>query len=176
MISKKNCYSLEKTKKFLKKYRFVMIYQHNNLTVKQHIECFQSLKIDEIKTLVVKNSIVDQVLLKSENIQLKNVVQGPLFLIGCQNLEQVQTIWNSLKTSLNFLFLGCLINNHIYTHLDIQKSFQLTSTIYYEYFAVLDEMLNFKILVDYQKMIGQSLDTTRFLSILSLFLNKKNNL
>lgn len=179
MINKKNIYSIVKTKKFFEEYPLILLYQHNNLTVKQHIDLkiqIQSLlsksqeNLETIKILTVKNSIIEKVftlskdkvpaLLKKDRIQkntennqftdskntlaFSSVLQGPLFLLGCQNREQVQSIWNVLKSRPSFLFLGCKSNNQIYTHLDMEKSLQLNNTIYYDFLFVLDNHLRFQ--------------------------------
>lgn len=179
MINKKNIYSVEKTKKFFEEYPIILIYQHNNLTVKQHIHLkiqIQSLlsksqeNLETIKILTVKNSILDKVftlsknkvpaLLKKDQVQkngenkqfvvskktsaFSTLLEGPLVLVGLQNEEQVQSIWNILKTRSSFLFLGCKSNNQIYTHLDMNKSIELNNTIYYDFLFVLDNQLRFQ--------------------------------
>ena len=118
MISKKNVYSLENTKNFFKEYPIILIYQHNNLTVKQRIDLKVQLQtFNNIKTLTVKNSIVDRLCFSS----LQNLLQGPIILVGCHNLEELKYIWGILKTSPSFLFVGSEFNNKIYTHLDLKK-------------------------------------------------------
>lgn len=214
MISKKNIYSLEKTTKFFQEFPVVLIYQHNNLRVKQHIDLkVQLQQLDNVKTLTVKNSIVEKVCLlhskkpsflepkkrsllfqinsvnfsrkmeteskkdteKYNNYtenkkisssikflsdykdinnyahtdkitanQLETLLQGPVFLLGCYKLEEFRKIWDILKTSSSFLFLGGQFNNQIYTHLDIQKSLELNKSVYYELFNIFDQQLNFQ--------------------------------
>jgi hypothetical protein len=194
MISKKNIYSLEKTKNFFKEYPIILIYQHNNLTVKQHIDLkVQLQRLTYVKTLTVKNSIVDRVcfsfipckkeieidcsnfsilkknqklyssiqflhnkkninnvhLDKTNGNQLKNILQGPLFLLGCHNLEEVKNIWGILKVSPYFLFMGSQFNNQIYTHLDIEKSLEINNNIYYQFLNIFDQQLNFQNSIGY---------------------------
>ena len=150
MISKKNIYNLEKTKNFFKEYPFIMIYQHNNLTVKQSIDLKVRLEsLNNIKMFTVKNSIVDKVccsFLQNKQVkkQIQNLLQGPLFLLGCHNIEQVKTVWNVLKTSSSFLFLGGQFDNQVYTHLDLEKSLEINNTIYYDLLNIFDQQLNFQ--------------------------------
>jgi hypothetical protein len=154
MISKKNIYSLEKTKKFFKEHPLVMIYQHNNLSVKQRIDLkIQLQSLNNVKTLTAKNSIVERIYQHKQHKQhkdkingnpLENLLQGPLFLLGCNNIEQVKDIWGVLKTSPSFLFLGSQYDNQIYTHLDIQKSLDINSTIYSSFLDIFYQQLNFQ--------------------------------
>lgn len=149
MISQKNIYNLEKTKIFFKEYPFIMIYQHNNLTVKHCIDLKVRLEsLNNVKIFTVKNSIVDKVccsFLQNKQVtnEIQNLLQGPLFLLGCHNLEEVKTVWNVLKTSSSFLFLGGQFDNQLYTHLDLQKSLEINNTIYYDFLNILDQQLNF---------------------------------
>lgn len=208
MISKKNIYNLEKTKKFFKEYPIVLLYQHNNLTVKQRIDLKTQLQsITTIKTLTVKNSLVEKISCsswffnevkkkhcnsflqskkdqetrvhdnKQKDInkctlfldskkknplsidkeissstdearpfysnQLENLVQGPLFLLGCQNIDDLKNVWSILKNCSSVIFLGSQYKSQLYTHLDIQKSLELNKTIYYELFNILDQQVNY---------------------------------
>ena len=157
MISKKNIYSLEKTKNFFNEHPLVMIYQHNNLSVKQRIDLkIQLQSLNNVKTLTAKNSIVDRVCGQKGKInvnQIQNLLQGPLFLLGCNNIEEVKDIWGVLKTSPSFLFLGSQYNNQIYTHLDIQKSLDINSNIYYNFLNIFDEQLNFQNSFGYNNLL-----------------------
>jgi hypothetical protein len=213
MNSLKNIYNLEKTLNFFKKYPVILMYQHNNLTVKQIINLKVELQIfDNIKILIAKNSIVDRFFLENvfylflqsvffygvkkdkrhnvkkdknqigcllknkQNIQkekiigngIQNLIQGPLLLIGCNSMEEVQKISMILKASPSFLFLGSLYNNQIYTHLDFQKSLELNNNVYYEFLSVYDQLLNFYNIINYQNMLQNSVVFHNLFSICNL--------
>jgi ribosomal protein L10 len=184
MISKKNIYSLEKTTKFFQEYPIILIYQHNNLTVKQRNDLLVQLQqLNKIKILTVKNSIIQRIcnssfflqsdssLIKNKQYkkkieisdnydnyiekkkfsnslqlqhQLGNLLQGPVFLLGCHQIEEFKNTWSILKTSPSFVFLGGQFDNQIYTHLDIQKSLEINNNIYSNFFNIFHQELNFQ--------------------------------
>lgn len=156
MSSKKNLYSVQKIKNFIKQYPVLLIYQHNNLTVKQRIDLKKQLhSFPTIKILTVKNNIISRVFLvehqkptikeKTKTLNFNNLLQGPVFLIGCENHEDIKNIWNIFKNSSNFLFLGGQSKNQIYTHLDIQKSIELNNKVYYELLNNIDQYMYYQI-------------------------------
>ena len=163
MISKKNFYSLEKTLSFFQEYPIILIYQHNNLTVKQHIDLKIKLQQqDNVKTLIVKNSILekvcsslgqdiknstyqdsrDKVKIDNNENKLQNLLQGPVFLLGFHQLEELKTIWDILKMTPNFVLLGGQVYNQLYTHLDIKSSLELNNTIYHDLLYVINQQIN----------------------------------
>lgn len=155
MINRKNIYTLENTKNFFNEFPIILIYQHNNLTVKQHITLKTQLqKFENIKTLTIKNSIVEKI--KKDKIildKLENLLQGPLFFIGCHTMEEVQNIWNILNTIPGFLFVGSQFNKQIYTHLDIKKSLQLNKSIYIDFLNIISNTLNFENNIRYPNLL-----------------------
>lgn len=70
-----------------------------------------------------------QKLLKSGRIsidkKIKNLLQGPTFVLGCQTIEALVPIYKLLKNFSNFLFIGGLYNNQFITHYSIEKVFTL---------------------------------------------------
>ncbi len=170
MISKKNFYSLEKTLSFFQEYPIILIYQHNNLTVKQHIDLKIKLQQqDNVKTLIVKNSILekvcssllqdinnstyhssctvwsnsrDKIKINNNENKLQNLLQGPVFLLGFHQLEELKTIWDILKMTPNFVLLGGQVYNQLYTHLDIKSSLEINNTIYHDLLYVINQQIN----------------------------------
>lgn len=135
MTTKKKI-DLLKTYSFFDKYPIMMFFQHNNLSVTDWSNLRTNIsKITETKILITKNTIVEKVLLdnnKNKNFsttltdpKIKTLFQGPNFILGCQNLEQLELIWNDLKKNSNVIFVGGLFENQIITHLDLKKLLEL---------------------------------------------------
>lgn len=57
--------------------------------------------------------------------KIKNLLQGPTFVLGCETIEQLVPIHKLLKNFSNFLFIGGLYNNQFVTHYSIEKLFTL---------------------------------------------------
>jgi hypothetical protein len=57
--------------------------------------------------------------------KIKNLLQGPTFVLGCETIEQLAPIHKLLKNFSNFLFIGSLYNNQFITHYSIEKLFTL---------------------------------------------------
>jgi ribosomal protein L10 len=176
MISNKNIYSLEKTKKFFQEYPVVLIYQHNNCTVKQRIDLKIKLQqLDSVQTLTIKNSIISKILnerdrnlyVNTDNtpkvemnshlqhqFQVEKLFQGPLLVLGCHDTQELKKLCIILNTLPSFIFLGGRIDNEIYTHLDIQKSLEINNDIYYELLNIFNKQLNFQNIVPYNVLFS----------------------
>lgn len=57
--------------------------------------------------------------------KIKNLLQGPTFVLGCETIKQLVPIHKLLKNFSNFLFIGGLYNNQFITHYSIEKLFTL---------------------------------------------------
>lgn len=57
--------------------------------------------------------------------KIHNIFQGPNFILGCQTIEQLNSIWNLIKSMSNIIFVGGLFHNQLITHLDLEKLLQL---------------------------------------------------
>lgn len=222
MINKKNKYNFDKTKIFFQKYPLILLFQQNNLTVKQNINLKKQLEfLNNINILRVKNTLVEhlfsclkndklttkkpvdtdpflkkndlsssinnrqnfldknndyhdnflstldginQQLIKTKKIkienkqklnrkQIENLLQGPIFLIGCHKLQDVKEIWNILKNWSNFIFLASISNNQILTHIDIEKSIELEDTVYYELLNICYQQLKLQNSLGYNNQL-----------------------
>lgn len=118
-------------------------------------------KINKTKKIKIENKQ------KLNKKQIENILQGPIFLIGCHNLQDVKNIWNILKNWSNFIFLASEFNNQILTHLDIEKSIQLQDTVYNELLNICYQQLRLQNTIEY----SHQLETTIF-----NFLHYKRNL
>jgi len=97
----------------------------------------------EFQLLHVKNSLLKQYLMKNQKLSHLNSVetlcQGPNFLLGCKEVDNVKKLWDFLhtpsflikKTEMpSFLFMGCFYKNQILNHLDFGILLKTDLTIY----------------------------------------------
>ena len=138
MTTKKKI-DLLKTYSLLDKYPIILFFQHNNLSVTDWSKLRTNVaKIKDTKILITKNSIVEKVLLdtnQNKNLstplnefmgtKIKTLFQGPNFILGCHNLDQLDMIWKYIKTTSNIIFVGGLFENQVITHLDLEKLLEL---------------------------------------------------
>lgn len=120
---------LLKTKNILEKYSIILFFQHNNCTVADWSKLKSNVtQFDNTKIYIIKNSIVQKILL-NDNVysekEIKNLFQGPNFLIGCNNLDQVDYVFKLIQSNSNIIFLGGFYENQIINHLDLEKLLQL---------------------------------------------------
>lgn len=131
-----------KTEKFITKYPIILFFQHNNLSVKQWLLLRNQLKnIDGVELLLFKNTIIKNVLIKKNLINLQSIFQGPCFALGFSDFSQFHEILKLRnRSSLKILFktnqistiflIGGLLDNKFISHLDISKITKLDSNIY----------------------------------------------
>ena len=155
-----------KLKTLLKKFPILVVIQHNNLTVKDWFELKQQINslspqlasdfmLNErleysqpnLKILSIKNSLLKYVLLETHSTQgnsfndtlVKTLCQGPNLLIGCQSVEQLQSLFKLVNTSTKYLFISCFYNNQLLTHLDLKALLKTNSSIYQRFISCLDK-------------------------------------
>lgn len=116
---------LLKTKNILKNYPIILFFQHNNCTVADwaHLKT-NIVQINGVKMHIIKNSIVQKILLNDTLVspeKIKNLFQGPNFIIGCHNVEHIDSIFKLIKPNSNTIFIGGLFENQVINHLDLEK-------------------------------------------------------
>lgn len=132
---------LLKTYSIFEKYPIILFFQHNNLSVTDWSILRTNIsKITNTKILITKNSIVEKILIDSHQnknfsisknkfmgTKIKTLFQGPNFIIGCYNLDQVDLINKCIKNTSNIIFVGGLFEKQIINHLDLKKLLELKS-------------------------------------------------
>lgn len=190
-----------KTKQFLKKFPIILIFQQTDFTVTdwlhfrktldQHITSqFHSQTVD-CEILKVKNCVLKKIFSTSPDFSLlaskrdalsasskQNylVFQGPNCLIGCQNLEQLQIVWNFMNSSSKFdgnkmIFISCLFYDKLWNHLDIEALLKIDKSIYSDFMTTLNtQALFYSTLSDHLKLYP--LFTIQLSLVQNLFLLK----
>jgi len=121
-LKKKN--DLAKIEQFINANPILLILQSPNSTANEWFSFKQHMKENnvEFQLLHVKNSLLKQYLMKNQKLSHLNSVetlcQGPNFLLGCKEVDNVKKLWDFLhtpsflikKTEMpSFLFMGCFI-------------------------------------------------------------------
>ena len=154
-----------KTETFVNQFPILVLLQHNNLTVnewfdfKSQIQQKKTLSSSfcsqkEIQFLTIKNSLLKQVLvnhssvlfdlkkkqLSSDNKEfVETLCQGPNVLVGCQDLNQLESLWHYLSGDTKCIFMSCFYKGKILNHLDVEILLKTNSSIYYTLFSHLDK-------------------------------------
>lgn len=163
MINNKKKINKIKTEIFLKKFPLLFLLQHNNLTVNDWFDLRQKLKeisekssttnelsleksscieILNIKNSVFKKSVPTRLLerdFKEESNSLNFILQGPNFLVGCQNPDHLKMIWHCIQSHPKLVFISCLYNNQLVNHLDFEILLKTNSSIYQNLFFQLEK-------------------------------------
>lgn len=167
MINTKKKIDKIKTQSFLKEFPIIFLLQHNNFTIndwsdfRQKIQKIQeieenslntkdkSLELDQksntIKVLTIKNSLLKKILQTSYPLNNTNVMnwsfilQGPNFIVGCKNENNLEGVWNSIKLNPKLLFISCLYKNQLLNHLDFESLLKTNSSIYQQLMFDLDK-------------------------------------
>ena len=74
-----------------------------------------------------------------ENSSLKKMCQGPNFLIGCHDSDQLQSLWNLVSSTNKCLFISCFYKKKLLNHLDLEILFKTNSSIYQTFLSNLDK-------------------------------------
>ena len=70
---------------------------------------------------------VDRLFIFDERV--KNLFQGPTFLIGCNTIEQLKKIKNLMKNFSNFIFIGGVYKNQTISHYTLEKLVKLDESV-----------------------------------------------
>lgn len=190
-----------KLKTFLNQFPILLLIQHNNLTVKDWFELKQQINElsaelssdfllnqrrvtsqPSLKILSIKNSLLKYVLLEKQSAQgdffddnsVKTLCQGPNLLIGCQNVEQLQSLFKLVNTSTKYLFISCFYNNQLLTHLDLEVLLKTKSSIYQCFISCLDKKTElYNTLHTYLEFQPLQNIQTNLLAIFSALKNRK---
>lgn len=153
---------LLKIRKICTKYPIILFFQHNNYTVADWcILKNKMLQIEDIKLSIIKNSIVQKILLDNNIVsyeKMKNILQGPNFLIGCHNIDQFDYIFKVINSNSNTLFIGGLMENQVINHLDLEKLLQLQNQAVSKN-TVLQQVVftNYQIYLNFIKLVNINL-------------------
>lgn len=154
-----------KTETFVNQFPILVLLQHNNLTVnewfnfKTQIQQKKTLSSSfreqkEIQFLTIKNSLLKQVLvnhssilfdlkkkqLSSDNKEfVETLCQGPNVLVGCQDFNQLKSLWHYLSGNTKCIFMSCFHEGKILNHLDVEILLKTNSSIYHTLFSHLDK-------------------------------------
>ena len=195
MIKNKKKINKIKTETFLEKFPILFLLQQNNFTVndwfdfKQKIQEIQDQSDSKIKNLEngkkieilnIKNSVFKKILETSTNVEnsksnsLSSILQGPNFIIGCENDAQLNSIWKCVRSNKKLVFISCLYQNQLINHLDLEILLKANSSVYQtllhqfdkktELYSVLNQNLTLRPLISVQ------LD---FLNVLNVIKEKK---
>lgn len=69
--------------------------------------------------------------------EIKNIFQGPTFLLACNSLEHLPVINHLMGNFSNFIFVGGLYNNQILSHHTLEKLIELNESVKYDFVRVL---------------------------------------
>lgn len=143
MINKKTINKI-KTENFIKKFPILFGLQHNSFTVNDWFDFKQKIqnsseingKVLDIEILSIKNSVFKKIVettngnesLKGDSVH--SLFQGPLFLIGCKTDDQLDFVWNSIKSNPKLIFICCIYNKKLLNHLDLNILLKTDSSIY----------------------------------------------
>jgi len=129
------------------------VLQSPNITAKDWLLFKQQIQTQEnlmnFQILRVKNSLLKHLLVKNkQSINkpfIQTLCQGPNFLLGCHEISELKTLWNSLNTPLwglekpsDFL-IGCFYNNSLLNHLDFEVLLKTDETVYLNLFSQLNQ-------------------------------------
>lgn len=150
---------------FLNKKPIILLYHFNNISIKNwHLLRNKLKKLEDVETLVIQNKIVKKLqstsvitidkinhqtsltfvsqekqVLQNKNIhELKNLFQGPTFIIGCNTNDQLKGIFNIVKDYSNILFIGGLYNNQKISHYTLDKILKLNDSVKLELIQFLE--------------------------------------
>lgn len=135
MKNKKKKIAKIKTDNFLEKFPILFLLQHTNFTVNDWFDLKNKMReIDKapIEILKSKNTVLMQSLSPEITNSLKIILQGPNFIIGCQNENQCKQVWNYIQSHQKLIFISCIYKNKTLNHLDFEKFLKLDSSIYHE--------------------------------------------
>ena len=143
-----------KTETFVNQFPILVLLQHNNLTINEWFDFKSQIQQKKIQFLTIKNSLLKQVLLKnspvlfdlkkkqlsSDNKEfVETLCQGPNVLVGCQDLNQLESLWHYLSGDTKCIFMSCFYKGKILNHLDVEILLKTNSSIYYTLFSHLDK-------------------------------------
>jgi len=146
--------NLKKTINFFSEYKIILSFQYNNLTVKEW--CDFKLKLQKLKKigiLFTKNTLMKKVqestkltntikynnklnstlkhdIIVENNIKKNFFFQGPSVIVGCETIEELEYIFNLIKSSPNIILLGGWLETQPLTHLDLTKLLQVNTSSY----------------------------------------------
>ena len=138
-----------KTETFVNQFPILVLLQHNNLTINEWFDFKSQIQQKKIQFLTIKNSLLKQVLLKnspvlfdlkkkqlsSDNKEfVETLCQGPNVLVGCQDLNQLESLWHYLSGDTKCIFMSCFYKGKILNHLDVEILLKTNSSIYYTLF------------------------------------------
>lgn len=133
-----------KTDNFLEKFPILFLLQQTNFTVSDWFDLKHKItefaeKSSNVKILNIKNNILKQSLSPEIYNSLNFLLQGPNFLIGCQNENQSKLIWNCIQSHPKLVFISCLYKNQLLNHLDFESFLKLDNSIYQNLIFQLDK-------------------------------------
>lgn len=127
-----------KTQNFLEKFPIIFFLQQSNFSVNDWVDFKRKTRewsenTSPIELLKSKNTLLKQSLSTKISPEFQQVLQGPLFVIGCHTANQSELIWNYIKSHPKTLFMSCLYKNQTLNHLDFEKLLTVNSSIYHTF-------------------------------------------
>jgi len=184
MIKNKKKINKIKTETFLEKFPILFLLQQNNFTVSdwfdfkqkiQEIENQSDSKFNNLENgkkigiLNIKNSVFKKILQASTNAEISksnslssisSILQGPNFIIGCENDAQLDFIWKCVRSNKKLVFISCLYQSQLINHLDLEILLKTNSSVYQtlihqfdkktELYSVLNQTLTIQPLISVQ--------------------------
>lgn len=153
MINHKKKINKIKTQNFLENFSITFLLQHNNFTVKDWSDFrqkIQEISENSVEILNVKNSLLKKSLLTFPDKEvIKNLCQGPNFLIGCKNHKKLKTIWAFLNSNSKLVFISCFYKDQLLTHLDLEILLKTDFSIYSNFTQILEKKIELFNTLDY---------------------------
>lgn len=112
-------------------YPFLMLLQHNNATTRDWSTLKQTLQREHsLQCFTVKNSVLRGVLALHHGIDSHHVCQGPTVVVGCHTVEQLHGVQDILLSTPKMVFVTCLSQTGLWTHLDLERLRQTSTTVW----------------------------------------------
>jgi len=162
---KKQNITFLKTQKFIRKHPSILFFQHNNLSVSQWFRLRTQLKTMDhesnalcaekhhVNLLVLKNSLIDNVLVQENISNPSSLFQGPCFALGFSNLSQFSDIIKITCQEPTIVLIGGLLKNQFLNHLDIAKFLKVDTGVHETFLSNLNQS------IDMEKVLTGSITT-----------------
>lgn len=134
----------KKIEKFFRENPIIFIYHCNNISMKNWALIKNQLsKKRDLSSLYIQNRIAIKELefyVKEKNqhfdsingqqqyainldslLELKQLFQGPTFLLGCHSEDDIASLYHILDKNSQFVFVGGIFETQLLTHLDLKK-------------------------------------------------------
>lgn len=120
-------------------YPFLMVLQHNNATTGDWSRLKHRLDGEHsLRCFTVKNSVLRGVLALRDASEMLNVCQGPTVVVGCHTVEQLHGVQDILRSTPKMVFVTCITQTGLWTHLDLEKLRQVSTTVWHTLLANLE--------------------------------------